>query len=130
MKRPRIEKRGRHTTKTSLTRRLAVESLEGRILLTTTFFTDRTQWANSVPGEIDAVDLKSPADLPMATEVFAAPGLNTDLGPILTFDKANTGLSATFEVATLQSGAIYVYGEPDVDPAVALSVGQKESGAR
>ena len=63
----------------------------------------------------------------LANEVTSPPTGNTNLGPRLTFDSANTGLSRSFRVETLQPGAGFTFNDNEGPPLHiildALSVG-------
>ena len=89
-------------------------------------FTDKAVWEAAVSGEQE-FDFTA-ANVLLANQVSSLPPANTNVGNTLTFEAANTGLSADFTFHTLQSGANFTFDDheaagnlPDFDNA--LSVG-------
>ncbi|RJQ50286.1 MAG: PEP-CTERM sorting domain-containing protein [Nitrospiraceae bacterium] len=75
------------------------------------------------------------SNIVFADEVLSVPGPNTNVGTLLTFQASNTGLSRSFTIETLQSGAQFTFDDdeqvgsarpniPEYDNA--LSVGDKD----
>lgn len=88
------------------------------------FYTNETSWNNSVQG-VEALDFTA-ANVALANEVASPPGNNAFLGGVLTFDSANTGLSSSFVLSTLETDAGFTFNDnegsgPEWDNA--LSVG-------
>ena len=90
------------------------------------FTTDLTLWEAMVSDK--ELFTTTSGNIALANEVPSLTGLNDYLGPTLTFQTANTGLSRGFEVKTLQSGAGFTFNDTEGGVPVAafqnaLSVG-------
>ena len=87
------------------------------------FVFDETAWASMV-GSTQGLDTIS-ANVALADEVTTPPGANADMGPVLTWDRANTGLCWSFRLSALQSGAGFTFDDNEGSSAwdEALSVG-------
>jgi len=93
------------------------------------FYTNEASWQAALSSGLTLESFNTTAaNVALANEVATAPGPNTSVGDFLTFDKANTGLSVSFTVEALQSGANFTFDDdetsgniPDFDNA--LSVG-------
>lgn len=95
----------------------------------TVLVTDSAVWnANLVGGSLESFDT-SAANLALSDELAAAPGSNDDIGSVLSFDSANTGLSRSFILssvnvpATSPRGFTYSDNEGSLGGANHLSVG-------
>ena len=79
------------------------------VLAGTTLYTDRIKFeADAGPIE----NFTTTADnIILADEVDKTPESDTALSATLTFNKSNTGLSRSFELATLQQGAEFVFDD-------------------
>ncbi len=94
------------------------------------FFTDQNAWLAAVQNV--ETFLTSSTNVGLANEVNPAPLPNAQLGPILTFDQANTGLSRSFRVQTLQLNAGFTFSDHEGGPVLpnfdaALSVGDVDN---
>jgi len=103
----------------------AVSIVQADVML----FTDQSEWED-ILSEMEVFTTIS-ANIALADEVPSQPGLNEYLGPILTFQAINTGLSRGFLVETLQPGAQFTFndtegGVPLVSFENALSVGDND----
>jgi len=76
---------------------------------TTSSYYDLTLWQNAV-NNVELLETTS-GNIALADEVASAPGDNTNVGSILNFQTANTGLSRGFAVETLESGADFIFNE-------------------
>lgn len=89
---------------------------------TTSSYYDLTLWQNAV-NNVELFETTS-GNIALADEVSSAPGDHTDVGSILNFQAASTGLSRGFSVATLQSGSSFIFNEVSIPSYQnALSVG-------
>ena len=89
------------------------------------FITHEATWSALVD-RVEVFDTTS-ANVLLANEVTSPPTGNSQLGGVLTFDSANTGLSRSFTVETLQPGAGFTFNDNEGPPLPvildALSVG-------
>jgi hypothetical protein len=69
---------------------------------TTSFYTDLTNWQNALSGYDIESWITTSENIGKADEVASDPAPNTKVGPVLTFDKANTSLSSSFQIESLQ----------------------------
>ncbi len=88
--------------------------------------TNQTDWE----AEVANIEVFSTIadNVSLADEVVSLPGLNAQLGPILSFQAVSTGLSIGFTIETLQPGAGFTFNEteggvPHLSSQNALSVG-------
>jgi hypothetical protein len=87
------------------------------------FYTDQTSWNNIVEG-VEGLDFTA-ANVALANEVATPPGNNASVGGVLTFDAANTGLSSSFELSTLEPNAGFTFNDnegsgPEWDNALSI----------
>lgn len=89
----------------------AVRLVGGELTLDTpsTFINDEHAWTG-IAQNIEALDTTAD-NTALADEVVAPLSNNFDLGPILTFDAANTGLARSFTVETLQPNAKFTFND-------------------
>ena len=99
---------------------------------TGTHYTDKSTWQSHV-SSIEK-HISSSSNVVLSNEVASAPGDETDLGFLLTYDQVNTGLSRSFQIITgsFAEGATFIYNEKYMgsvhpDFADALSVGLGDS---
>lgn len=71
------------------------------------FYTSESAWNAAVENEA-GFDFTS-SNVALADEVTSAPGANDGLGGTLTFSAANTGLTSSFTLITLESGAGFTF---------------------
>jgi len=74
-----------------------------------TFYTDESAWNNDV-SDIEVLDFTA-TNVALADEVSSPPGGNEELGGVLTFDSANTGLSSSLTLIALESGDVDDFGD-------------------
>lgn len=91
-----------------------------------TFFTNEAAWLAAVQGVEQLTT--NPAGVDTANEVAGPPAQNDSLPGLLTFNAANTGLSRSFTVQTLETNALFTFSDGEASPVFpgflnALSVG-------
>jgi hypothetical protein len=74
-----------------------------------TIVTDLTEWESMVSNV--EVFTTVADNIAVADEVISLPGDNSSVGPVLTFQSTNTGLSTGFKVETLESNAEFIFNE-------------------
>jgi hypothetical protein len=73
--------------------------------------TDQTDWETNVTNI--EVFTTTADNVSLADEVVSLPGMNAQLGPILSFQTVSTGLAIGFAVETLQPGAGFTFNETE-----------------
>lgn len=73
--------------------------------------TNQTEWESEV-ANIEVFTTIAD-NISLADEVASLPGVNAQLGPILSFQTVSTGLSIGFAVETLQAGAGFTFNESE-----------------
>ena len=76
-----------------------------------TFYTDEQEWLEQV-GQLEVFALNS-QNISLSDEVTIPPAPNTEVGSILTFQSANTGLSRSFQLRTLSVDTVFGYNTPN-----------------
>ncbi len=85
---------------------------------TTTLYTDLLSWEAMVLNSEALITTST--NIALADEVSSPPGADTNVGPILTFDSANTGLSRSFRIESLETNSDFIFNRSCACPTCCL----------